>query len=467
MTDQETPQIQIPEDNPAAPEVALLGSTAGGEDIPPDGPEPAQALPAEPANADEIGHEEPVPEGAAPAEEHEPGTAAIDAGQLTVRIDNLERQMAEAQDKTRYLRRIQSLREQLALLPPEESAGLAPRLDTVEAACHEQLEENLRRKDLLVARAEELSTSEDWKAAADEIKGLQAQWKTIGAVPQERSQELWQRFRKAGNTFFERRQQHLQGMGQQQEENLEKKEALCARAEELSQSTQWRSTADAFKALQAEWKAVGPVPREHSETLWQRFRQAADAFFGRRSEHYSKLRKDQTENLRKKDALCVRAEELSQSTQWKATSEAIKVLQAEWKAIGPVPQNKADAIWKRFRGAIDVFFERQKAWFDQRNQDRESRQTEWRDQLHETLDRKRDQIERLRESMGRDEENVQRWQATLADLRPGPRAEEIRAGLVVKITDVESRLASKRERLRELESSIEALEVKVGMAESS
>jgi Domain of Unknown Function (DUF349) len=473
MSEHENQENPTPEQE-SAPEMALFSSPEELAERVEDGtfPEPDNH---HPAGTEEIGPEEPVaalpeddhgtgePADAAPPDEA-PGAPAApaDAGQIAARIEALERQMGEASDKTRYLRRLQSLREQVAHLAAEEADGLAPRLDALDALCQQQLEENLRQKEALVTRCEELSTSEEWKPAAEEIKALQAQWKTIGSVPQEKSQELWQRFRKAGNTFFERRQQHVRDLGQQQEENLRQKEALCVRAEELSQSTQWKAAADAFKALQAEWKTIGPVPREHSEAIWQRFRQSADTFFGRRSEHYSKLRKDQTENLRQKEALCVRAEELSQSTQWKATSEAIKALQAEWKAIGPVPQNKADAIWKRFRGAIDVFFDRQKAWFDQRNQEKAEWQGEWREQLRDTLERKRGQVERLRESIGRDEENIQRWQGTLADLRPGPHSTDIRASLEGKISDVETKLASKRERLQEIETSIGEIEAKLG-----
>jgi hypothetical protein len=317
-----------------------------------------------------------------------------------------------------------------------------------------QLEENLQRKEALITRAEELKESTEWKATADEIKRLQAEWKKIGPVAQERSQELWDRFRAPANHFFEQRQGHLGKLREEQEENLRKKEALCVRAEELASSSQWKSTAEALQALQAEWKTIGPVPREHGDPIWKRFRKSLDEFFGRRQEHYARLRKDQEENLRKKEALCVRAEELSQSTQWKATSEAIKALQGEWKAVGPVPQKKADAIWKRFRGSIDVFFERQAAYFENRNQNRDQRDSDRRDQMLDALERKREQTLRLRESLARDEENVTRWQATLANLRPAPNVDETRTGLEAKVVDVESRMGEKRARLDELEKSI-------------
>lgn len=324
-----------------------------------------------------------------------------------------------------------------------------------------QLEENRERKEALIARAEELKESTDWKASAEAIKRLQAEWKAIGPVPKEQSQEMWDRFRAPANYFFERRQEHLGKLREEQVENLRQKEALCVRAEELASSAQWKSTAEALQGLQAEWKAIGPVPREHGDAVWKRFRKSLDEFFGRRQEHYAKLRKDQEENLRRKEALCVRAEELSQSTQWKATSEAIKALQGEWKAIGPVPQKKADAIWKRFRGSIDVFFERQAAYFEQRNQQRDNRDSDRRDQMLDALERKREQTHRLRESMARDEENVTRWQATLASLRPGPNVEETRVSLEGKVVDVEARLSEKRTRLDELEKSIHEIAAKL------
>ncbi len=321
--------------------------------------------------------------------------------------------------------------------------------------------ENLTLKEALIARAEALQESVEWKATAEAIKKLQAEWKAVGPVGKELSQGLWDRFRAPANRFFERRQEHLAKLREEQEENLRKKEALCVRAEELAGSSQWKSTAEALQALQVEWKAIGPAPREHGDAIWKRFRKSLDEFFGRRQEHYAKLRKEQEESLRKKEALCVRAEELSRSNQWKATSEAIKALQSEWKAIGPVPQKKADSIWKRFRGAIDVFFERQSAYFEQRNNQRDQRDSERRDQMLDALERKREQTHRLRESMARDEENVQRWQVTLSHLGSGPGADETRASLDGKIADVAARLGEKRARLDELEKSIREIAAKL------
>jgi len=488
----ETPTPSHPDDLPAA---------AGAEEPPLSDPDLEDPLPAaasdgaplpaaEPVSAEEAhgGGEqgEEAHESQAPAA---PGAPAPPQ-RFSSRVEALEQQVEAAQDRARLVARVQALRKRIeeappvpeavpeavseekaesvegaegapgetaAAEPPEDRGALIERLQRLEALCQEQLDENYRRKEALVVQAEELSPSTEWKSTSEAIKALQAEWKTIGPVPQERSQELWQRFRKAGNTFFERLQEHRKETSQGSEENLHLKEALCVRAEELSQSTDWKGTAEAIKALQAEWKAVGPAPREQADAVWKRFRKAADVFFARRKEHSDTLRKEQEENLRRKEALVARAEELSQSTQWKATVQMIKEVQAEWRTIGPAPSNKAEGVWRRFRAAIDLFFERQAAYFSQRNQDVGKRQ----DQMLDALERKREQANRVREQIERDEENLQRWKTNIADIHPGERSEELRTGLDAKITDVEAKLPAKRQRLDELEATIREIAAKL------
>lgn len=459
--------------------------------------------------------------------------------QITERVEALEREMAGEENKTRFAGRIRTM---LGWVPKANALGdfdaLMPRLQALEEATRAQLDENLRRKEEIVAAMEELSESTEWKSAADSIKARQAEWKTVGPVPRERSDELWQRFRAAGNRFFERRKEHYEGQERDQQENLVRKEELCTRAEELSGSTEWKQAAEGLKALQAEWKTVGPVPKEHNDRVWERFRKANDAFFERRQSHFSHLDTDLQENLRRKEELCARAEELSGSTEWRAaaesfktlqaewkaigpvpkeqneavwerfrkaaddfftrrkthydqlekeqkenlrrkvalceqaeklstaeefksTSEALKGLQAEWKAVGPVPRAKADALWERFRKANDVFFSRRAAWFEQRDQDRSQNRGEWQDRLRDAIDRKRDQADRLRESIRYDEETADRWRTRLADIRPGAREQEIRQDIESRLSDMETKLETKRGRLQGIEEDIRAIETKL------
>jgi uncharacterized protein DUF349 len=140
---------------------------------------------------------------------------------------------------------------------------------------------NLAKKIALCERAEALADSTKWIETADEIKKLQAEWKTIGPVTRGQEKAIWERFRIPCDRFFSRRHADLAQRKSVWAENLAKKEALCLKVEALVNSTEWDATASEIKRLQAEWKTIGPVKKSRSEALWQRFRSACDQFFSR------------------------------------------------------------------------------------------------------------------------------------------------------------------------------------------
>ncbi|HMF97289.1 MAG TPA: DUF349 domain-containing protein, partial [Vicinamibacterales bacterium] len=146
--------------------------------------------------------------------------------------------------------------------------------------------ENLAKKRALCERAESLAESTNWIRTADEIKKLQADWKTIGPVTRGQEKAVWERFRAACDRFFTRRHADLAERKKLWSENLAKKEALIARAEALQDSTDWDAAASEIKRLQGEWKNVGPVKKSRSEALWQRFRGACDHFFSRYAQRH-------------------------------------------------------------------------------------------------------------------------------------------------------------------------------------
>jgi hypothetical protein len=140
---------------------------------------------------------------------------------------------------------------------------------------------NLKLKMALIERAEALADSTDWIKTADELKKLQAEWQQIGPVPRQDTKITWKRFRDACDRFFTRRNADLNERKETWTANLAKKDALCARAEELASSREWERAASEIRRLQAEWKTIGPVRRTKSEAIWQRFRTACDTFFDR------------------------------------------------------------------------------------------------------------------------------------------------------------------------------------------
>jgi hypothetical protein len=142
-------------------------------------------------------------------------------------------------------------------------------------------QENLKKKEALCVRAEALADSTDWVRTAEAIKQLQAEWKTVGPVTRGHEKSVWERFRGACDRFFTRRQEDLKERKHEWSDNLAKKEALIAEAEQLAQSTEWDRAAGRIKQLQVEWKKIGPVRKNKSEVIWQRFRAACDMFFER------------------------------------------------------------------------------------------------------------------------------------------------------------------------------------------
>ena len=142
-------------------------------------------------------------------------------------------------------------------------------------------QEALKKKEALCERAEALAESTDWVRTAEAMKTLQAEWKAIGPVTRGREKAVWERFRKACDAFFTRRQADMKQRKQDWGENLSRKEALITEAEQLAQSTNWDQAASRLKALQVEWKTIGPVKKSKSDQVWERFRAACDLFFER------------------------------------------------------------------------------------------------------------------------------------------------------------------------------------------
>lgn len=217
----------------------------------------------------------------------------------------------------------------------------------------EERKGNLDRKMALIERAESLADSTDWVKTAEEYKKLQAEWQAIGAVPHQDSRETWKRFREACDRFFTRRNADLAERKETWSANLARKEALCARAEELCTSTNWESAAAEMRRMQAEWKTIGAVRRNKSEALWQRFRTAADAFFDRYK------RRDEIELEAKqadREALVTEVESLADnaaSAEPAAVLEQVRSLRTRWNQSTPVVRQGADPLSARFMSAIE------------------------------------------------------------------------------------------------------------------
>jgi hypothetical protein len=241
---------------------------------------------------------------------------------------------------------------------------------------------NVPRLEALCGKMEALLTApegSDLKQMQADLKALQAEWKTVGPAPKEKSEALWKRFKDTADQVYARCKPKPTVSDEERAANLAKKEALCVRVAELAaapdETINWKDTAESVKALQEEWKGVGPVAtKEQADALWKRFRESCDQFFDRRKAHFAVVDEERGGNLKKLEALCVRAEELAgvpdDTINWKDTAEQVKQLQADWKETGPAPRAEGEVVWKRFREACDKFFDRRKAHFDKQDAER-------------------------------------------------------------------------------------------------
>ncbi len=236
--------------------------------------------------------------------------------------------------------------------------ALTPRVRELREVADWQRWANVGIQEQLCEKMEALASVEDPEQIAASVRELQVQWRQAADVPRAQGEILWQRFKAAHDVAWARCEAFFAAQAEARAEHLAKKTALCERAEALADSTSWIETADELKRLQAEWKTIGPVPRGQEKAVWDRFRSACDRFFTRRQADLAQRKTVWAENLRRKEALCARAEALAESTDWDNAAAELRRLQAEWKTIGPVKKSRSEAIWQRFRGACDTFFTR-------------------------------------------------------------------------------------------------------------
>ena len=227
---------------------------------------------------------------------------------------------------------------------------------------------NLETKISLCERAEELLLEPDVPKAFRILQELHEEWRDTGPVPHEMREEIWNRFKEITSKINKRHHEYYESLKSQQVKNLEQKTALCEKAEEIAASgissmKEWEKRYREILDLQQVWKTIGFAPRKENQKIYQRFRAACDDFFRRRREFFQKMKEEQHNNLQLKTELCLQAEALKDSNEWKKTTEDLINIQKRWKEIGPVPRRYADAIWKRFRAACDEFFNRKAAYY--------------------------------------------------------------------------------------------------------
>lgn len=221
---------------------------------------------------------------------------------------------------------------------------------------------NLEAKTKLCEAAEKLDEEEDIISAFHQLQDLHAQYREIGPVAKELREQIWSRFKAASTVINKKHQQYFEQLRAKEEENLERKTALCEKIEAINQqqhkfATEWENVTKEVLELQGEWKKIGFAPQKMNVKIFERFRTANDEFFAKKAEFFKELKEVYAANIEKKKALVDKAKALSASTEWRKTGDKLINLQKEWKQIGVVPRKLGDQLWQEFIDACNQFFE--------------------------------------------------------------------------------------------------------------
>ena len=293
--------------------------------------------------------------------------------------------------------------------------------------------ENLQKKTELCEKIEaidlgSLDSNKAWTAATKAIAALQAEWKTIGYAPMKSNNAIYERYRKACDTFFNKKSEYFKSSFDELKSNLEAKEKLVEQAEALKDSEDWKETTEKLVELQKQWKTIGPVPHKDSEVQWRRFTAACDAFFDRKKNTQNEKKKAEIENLQKKKSIIEQIESFEAGKDVKASLEKVRALIGEYNSTGHVPFKEKEALHKRFRKACDAVFDILHVEDEQRPVD---------------VVRLRKQIERLTSDIQTAENNIHFLSPSNAK-KPNPLIEEMKKN-IEKMKDERERLCKRME----------------------
>ena len=221
-------------------------------------------------------------------------------------------------------------------------------------------EKNLEQKTALCEKLEAIDldaikTAAQWETTTKEVIAMQQEWREIGFAPQKMNVKIFERFRTINDVFFSKKAEFFKELKSQYSSNLEKKQELVKKAQELADSTDWKKTGDKIIALQKEWKTVGVVPRKQGELLWKDFLDACNKFFEARNKANAGTRNTEHSNLAKKREVVAKLKDLLENPV-ENVQQALQKLTEEYNSIGHVPFKEKDNIYKEYHEVLDKIY---------------------------------------------------------------------------------------------------------------
>lgn len=219
---------------------------------------------------------------------------------------------------------------------------------------------------ILEVASRHLSTAKEWETATKDILNLQQQWKNVGLVAKKDGDILFANYRSACDKFFNQKSEFFTNLKIQLDEVYKQKQKIIDEAKSLEGSNDWKSTSDRLKELQKIWKGIKHITStKKNEDLWKEFRTCCDNFFNRLKESNASDNNIQLENLKKKEDIISKLQQLKDSVSKDVASEFIH-LKKQWYEIGHVPFQHKDKINKSFAQFVKHFEKQLKETISQR-----------------------------------------------------------------------------------------------------
>ena len=223
--------------------------------------------------------------------------------------------------------------------------------ETAKTALCEEIEQ-------IIASLNDIDSYTAWDEKTQVILSMQERWKSIGFASRKNNTILFERFRQSCDAFFAAKAEYFKRAKENLNANLDKKRALCEKAEALKDSTDWKATTDALVAMQKEWKQIGPVAKKHSDIVWKRFNEACDYFFEQKKKAMSSNRETENANLAAKQQVIDTLKAIDENLDDETARAQMKEAVAQWNSIGHVPFREKDKLYKEYKKILDVLYNR-------------------------------------------------------------------------------------------------------------
>jgi hypothetical protein len=320
-----------------------------------------------------------------------------------------------------------------------------------------RIEKALSKKKNLIKEAEALVDQDNIAQAARKVNKLHKAWKKAGNLPQKEENEMWDLFKHATDKFNEVKADNIDLLREQEEKNFEKKQGLIEKARETKGTDNFDSGHQIMQNLMNDWKKIGPVPRKKSSKIWKEFKGEMDEFYDRRREAFKGERKEQKENLEKKEEILDQLEELGKHDDPVIAVEEAKKLQEQFKDIGYVPIKMKNKIWKKYREACDVIYERYRASGSDLGLEKKLANQGIEPDARKDIIKYQKERSKLSKEVSKLESEMIQYEEAKTYFKPTNRGNALKDELQGKIDKADQAISKKQDRLAELKKDIDQL----------